>query len=58
MNRDTEWFPDYDEFRPERYLDASGNLTDDIPDTHHQGHLTYGAGRRYVFATALLLYSV
>ena len=42
MNRDPAYFPDYDDFRPERYLDDSGALCDDVPDTHSQGNLTYG----------------
>jgi cytochrome P450 len=42
MNRDPAVFPDFDEFRPERFLDESA-----IPkDTHGQGHVTFGAGRR------------
>ncbi|KAF9558962.1 cytochrome P450 [Agrocybe pediades] len=41
MNRDPEYFPDYSEFRPERYLDG------DIPeDTHNMGHASFGFGRR------------
>ncbi len=46
MHRDEKYFPDPDEFRPERYLDEAGELCDPIPDTHGQGHLTYGSGRR------------
>lgn len=48
MNRDPKYFPDYEEFRPERYLDAEGQLNDEVPDTHHQGHLSFGLGRRLV----------
>lgn len=48
MHRDPNYFPDYDEFRPERYLDESGELADPIPDTHTLGHLSYGCGRRFV----------
>lgn len=44
MNRDPKIFPDFDEFRPERFLDESGAI--DFPDTHSQGHNTYGFGRR------------
>ena len=47
MNRDPKYFPDYEEFRPERYLDESGQLNDEVPDTHHQGHLSFGCGRRH-----------
>ncbi|KAJ3556657.1 hypothetical protein NM688_g1904 [Phlebia brevispora] len=46
MNRDPRYFPDYDDFRPERYLDASGQLIEPMPHTHGQGHIAYGAGRR------------
>ncbi|TDL16829.1 cytochrome P450 [Rickenella mellea] len=46
MNRDPELFPDYDEFRPERFLDATGTVDQTPPDTHGQGHVTYGFGRR------------
>ena len=53
MNRNSSYFPDYDEFRPERYLTESGSLaTESIADTHGQGHFSFGAGRRY--ATALI----
>ncbi|KAJ7610296.1 cytochrome P450 [Mycena polygramma] len=46
MNRDPDIFPDFDEFRPERYLDTTGKF-DDVPaDTHGMGHATFGFGRR------------
>lgn len=48
MNRDPKHFPDFEEFRPERYLDDTGKLRESIPDTHNQGHLMYGTGRRWV----------
>ncbi len=48
MNRDPEIFPDYDEFRPERFLDESGTVEVIPPDTHMQGHVTFGFGRRLV----------
>ncbi|PSR85636.1 hypothetical protein PHLCEN_2v5365 [Hermanssonia centrifuga] len=51
MNRDPKYFPDYDEFRPERYLDSSGQLAEAISDTHSLGHFTYGTGRRYLRPT-------
>ncbi|KAJ3558638.1 hypothetical protein NM688_g801 [Phlebia brevispora] len=46
MNRDPEYFPDYDEFRPERYLNELGELGEPVPDTHQEGHISFGAGRR------------
>ncbi|KAF5343067.1 hypothetical protein D9758_011141 [Tetrapyrgos nigripes] len=46
MNRDPAIFPDYDEFRPERFLDKTGTLEIVPPDTHNQGHVTFGFGRR------------
>ena len=49
MNRDPKHFPDFEEFRPERYLNTDGQLEDPLPGTHLQGHVTYGFGRRYVF---------
>ena len=39
--RDPNIYPDYEEFRPERFLDQDGKY--DIPqNTHGQGHVTYG----------------
>ncbi|TFK64025.1 cytochrome P450 [Pluteus cervinus] len=46
MNRDPEVFPDFDEFRPERFLDEAGTVDVVLPDTHMQGHVTFGFGRR------------
>ncbi|KIM35765.1 hypothetical protein M413DRAFT_32229 [Hebeloma cylindrosporum] len=45
MNRDPTVYPDYEEFRPERFLDGEGNSV--LPqNTHGQGHVSYGFGRR------------
>lgn len=46
MNRDPTYFPDFDEFRPERYLGSSGLVSDTVPDTHSLGHMSFGTGRR------------
>ena len=48
MNHDPEIFPDFDNFRPERFLDESGKIDIAPPDTHGMGHVTFGFGRRYV----------
>ncbi|KIM35577.1 hypothetical protein M413DRAFT_347955, partial [Hebeloma cylindrosporum] len=45
MNRDPVVYPDFEEFRPERFIAEDGSLV--IPqNTHGQGHVTYGFGRR------------
>ena len=46
MNRDPAYFDDPDVFRPERYLDTSGQLNDTIPGTHNHGHMSFSTGRR------------
>lgn len=47
INRDQEVHgPDADQFRPERYLDADGKLAAPHPETHEEGHSTFGYGRR------------
>ncbi|KAJ3556207.1 hypothetical protein NM688_g2152 [Phlebia brevispora] len=46
INHDPAVFPDPEEFRPERYLNRDGHLAEPIPDTHGQGHLSFGSGRR------------
>lgn len=50
INRDPEFFPDPDAFRPERYYNDDEDLTKkaEFDDTHGQGHYSYGFGRRYV----------
>ncbi|KAF7790546.1 hypothetical protein EIP86_001502 [Pleurotus ostreatoroseus] len=45
-NRDTTYFSNPEEFRPERYLSPSGELSEAIPNTHGQGHLSFGSGKR------------
>ncbi|KAF5392294.1 hypothetical protein D9757_001454 [Collybiopsis confluens] len=42
MNRNQLLYPDYDEFRPERYLDFKA----DVLGAHGQGHVSYGFGDR------------
>ena len=49
MSRDPSIYPDYETFRPERFLDSSGNFKAAPPDTHGMGHMSYGFGKRYVF---------
>lgn len=46
IHRDPELFPEPDVFRPERYLDEEGGLIPPMPDTHSQGHLIFGFGKR------------
>lgn len=48
INRDPEFFPDPDAFRPERYYNDDEDLTKkaEFDDTHGQGHYSYGFGRR------------
>ncbi|KAI0700086.1 cytochrome P450 [Cytidiella melzeri] len=46
MNRDPTIFPDFDAYRPDRFLDATGKVETAPPDTHQMGHHTYGFGRR------------
>lgn len=47
MNRDKSVYgPDADEFKPERFLNESGQLLPPLKDTHDEGHVTYGFGRR------------
>jgi len=46
MNRDPTIFPDFDEFRPERFLDSDGKTDRVPPDTHNMGHVNFGFGRR------------
>ncbi|KAI0088580.1 cytochrome P450 [Irpex rosettiformis] len=43
---DPSIFPDFDTYRPERWLDAAGKLKPAPPDTHQMGHLSFGFGRR------------
>lgn len=52
-DRDPVLFPDYDEFRPSRFLDASGKVDETPPDTLSMGHVTYGFGKRCVWRPQL-----
>jgi len=47
MNQDRRIYgDDVEEFRPERFLDESGQLKPCDPDTQQEGHASYGFGRR------------
>ncbi|KAF8587768.1 cytochrome P450 [Ramaria rubella] len=46
QDRDPNYFPDYEGFRPERFLDESGQVDVSPPDTHSRGQVTFGFGRR------------
>ena len=46
LNRDPEYYPDPDIFRPQRFLDSHGQLAEPLADTHGQGHVAFGGGRR------------
>ncbi|CCM04072.1 uncharacterized protein FIBRA_06231 [Fibroporia radiculosa] len=45
INRDSNVYPDFDVFHPERFLDDAVEKTL-APLTHSMGHVTYGFGRR------------
>ncbi|KAK7446349.1 hypothetical protein VKT23_014555 [Stygiomarasmius scandens] len=46
INRDPKIFPDFEEFRPERFLDESETVDVVPPDTLSLGHVSYGFGKR------------
>ncbi|KAI0088573.1 cytochrome P450 [Irpex rosettiformis] len=46
MNRDPSIYPDFDVFRPERFLDESGAVETSPPNARQSGHATFGFGRR------------
>lgn len=45
--RDPDIYPDYDEFRPSRFLDASGKMNKEFSDVASMGHVTFGFGKRW-----------
>ncbi|KAI0700081.1 cytochrome P450 [Cytidiella melzeri] len=46
MNRDPAVYPDFEAYRPERFLDATGKIEVIPPGTHQMGHVSFGFGRR------------
>ncbi|KAI0792995.1 cytochrome P450 [Irpex lacteus] len=46
MNRDPALYPDFENYRPERFLDETGQHEIVPAHTHNMGHVTYGFGRR------------
>jgi len=58
MNRDPELYPDYDEFRPGRFLDASGQVNKKFSDMASMGHVAFGFGRRICVGMNLALQSL
>ncbi|KAI0088578.1 cytochrome P450 [Irpex rosettiformis] len=46
MNRDPAVYPDFDVYRPERFLDETGKVDIAPPDTHNMGHVSFGFGKR------------
>ena len=55
MNHDPTIYPAPDVFRPERFLAADGTTDVAPPDTHGQGHVSFGFGRRSVSVPLLPL---
>lgn len=54
MQRDRSLYPDPEVFKPERFLDEFGGLKPTLPETHGQGHVTFGFGKRYVILSLVL----
>lgn len=52
MTRDEIRYPEPEIFRPERFIDDDGNLTDD------DFVATFGFGRRSVFSSSPALYNI
>ncbi|KAK7446324.1 hypothetical protein VKT23_014530 [Stygiomarasmius scandens] len=46
MNRDQKIYPDFEEFRPERFLDDTETIDTVPPNTLSLGHVSYGFGKR------------
>jgi cytochrome P450 len=46
VSRDPKIYPDFDEFRPERFLDVTEKFDEPPADAHGMGHATFGFGRR------------
>ncbi|KAI0792989.1 cytochrome P450 [Irpex lacteus] len=46
VDRDPSIFPDFDVYRPERFLDGSGKILVTPPGAPQMGHTSFGFGRR------------
>ena len=46
LPREPEIYPDFEEFRPDRFLDETGQNDVTPADTLNLGHVTYGFGKR------------
>lgn len=50
INRDPSIYSEPEAFLPERHLDSSGHLAEATPNTRGLGHVSFGMGRRYLYA--------
>jgi hypothetical protein len=52
ITRDPRLYPDFDDFRPERFL--GDPQLQDLKDTKGMGHVTFGFGKRFVALSRVL----